>query len=335
MDWGTAKLWDDMIEEFRALGGRADNICIRKGRFGRGLFPRDSSRPIHIRIPDNLLVEANYVRIENGIFRLAPDAPVGQRERSFLENYQRDFSWGPTHRETQALLQMMAAAPAELRELLRMPLELDPWLVGASPAALRHQYFAARMITYKGKNVVMPIVELANHGQGGKYETTDGVVLSGQFGDEVLVEYTDEDDPLGIFQTWGFPSASETFAFSLPLRFGDNIAIERQELFHEEGRNPFYPQVQRDGERVTLSFLLLGHKRNPRIPRGIFYRVCREAGIDNAAEIFDHIHHINRTQFLKLASLAEGAEPPLARVLRSLAIAQLEAMSSNYGVREV
>lgn len=335
MHWDAAKLWDDMIEEFRALGGRADNIILRKGRFGRGLFPRDISRPVSIRIPDSLLVEADYVRIENGVFRLAPEAPVGARERSFLENYQRDFSWGPTHREMEALLQMMAAAPAELRELMSTPLELDRWLAGPSTAVLRHQYFSSRMITYKGKNVVMPIVELANHGSAGKYEMTDGVGLSGRFDDEVLVTYTDEYDPLGMFQTWGFPSGSENFAFSVPLRIGENLSIERKELVYQEGRNPFYPDVRKEGQHVTLSFMLLGHKQNPRIPRGIFYRVCGEAGIDNAAEIFDQIQHINRLPFLKLASLAEGAEPPLARLLRGLAIAQLECMSSNFGVRDV
>ena len=33
--------WDDMIAEFRALGGTADNIVQAKGPLGRGIFPID------------------------------------------------------------------------------------------------------------------------------------------------------------------------------------------------------------------------------------------------------------------------------------------------------
>ena len=57
-----ADLWDDMLDEFRALGGTADNICLKEGPFGRGLFPRDPSKPIRIHIPENLLVDLKHVR---------------------------------------------------------------------------------------------------------------------------------------------------------------------------------------------------------------------------------------------------------------------------------
>ena len=40
--------WDDMLDEFRALGGTADNIQLGQGQFGRGLFPIDPGAPIAI-----------------------------------------------------------------------------------------------------------------------------------------------------------------------------------------------------------------------------------------------------------------------------------------------
>src|SRR5580692_10196088 len=86
--------WEEMLAEFRALGGKADNICLRNGRFGRGLFAVDPSRPVTIRVPDNLLIGIDEVRFENGAFRLAPEADIGARQRAFLEAYEAGFSWG-------------------------------------------------------------------------------------------------------------------------------------------------------------------------------------------------------------------------------------------------
>ena len=49
-------LWNDMLNEFRALGGVAENIRIGHGPFGRGLFPIDPKKPVSISIPESLLV---------------------------------------------------------------------------------------------------------------------------------------------------------------------------------------------------------------------------------------------------------------------------------------
>jgi hypothetical protein len=334
VDQSNSKLWEEMLEEFRALGGTAENICLKNGRFGRGLFPVDPAKPVSIRIPDSLLVEPKHVSIENGAFRLDAQAPVGAREKSFLENYQRDFSWGVTYHETEGLLQMFHAAPAELRELLRKPFNLDPWLAGPALDAVLERFLASRVVQYKGNCVVMPIVELANHGRAASYQLDDGIGLRGVFEEEVLVQYN-HCDPLRVFQSWGFISRIETFALSLSFGIKQvNLRISRKDLQFGKGRNPLCPEVQKEGQQTVLSFMLLGHKGLPKMPRGIFYRLCREAGLEDAAELFDRIQHINRSQFLRLAEMSETAAPRLGRLLRNLAYAQLEAMSNNFGAQE-
>ena len=40
--------WNEMLDEFRALGGVAENIRLGHGVFGRGLFPIDPAKPIRI-----------------------------------------------------------------------------------------------------------------------------------------------------------------------------------------------------------------------------------------------------------------------------------------------
>src|SRR5436305_1795885 len=167
MDEIPIVLWNEMLEEFRALGGVADNVYLGEGRFGRGLFPIDPSRPIKIHIPESLLLPVKHVEFRNDAFRIKPGAPIGARERRFLENYERDFSWNASREHIHDLLQMVHEAPLELREQLRKFCAW--WVSGPTPKAVQERFIASRAIRYNGKRVLMPITELANHGDGIEY----------------------------------------------------------------------------------------------------------------------------------------------------------------------
>ncbi len=112
--------WDEMLNEFRALGGTAENVRLGDGALGRGIFPIDPSKHVAIRIPENLLMETADAAFENGAFRVRADAKIGARERAFLETYENRFSWGGGGRRDIALVfEQAQALPAELRERLR------------------------------------------------------------------------------------------------------------------------------------------------------------------------------------------------------------------------
>lgn len=86
------RTWDEMLAEFRALGGIAENIRLGEGALGRGLFPVDQAKPIRIHIPENLLLSVADVRFDGGVFHIAPESGVGVREKAFLESYENIFS---------------------------------------------------------------------------------------------------------------------------------------------------------------------------------------------------------------------------------------------------
>lgn len=331
-------LWDDMLDEFRALGGTADNLCLKDGRFGRGLFPGDPAKPVRLHVPDALLVDVKYNSFEGDTFRLAPGAPVSARERAFLESYQRDFSWGARNGETERLLEMVARAPAELRALFGNPFGFDTWLAGPTPEAARERHFAARQINYNGKVVVMPIIELANHRYGEtSYKREDGLSLSGIFEGEVLTRYSFS-DALHMFRNFGFASADQPFALSLAMKVDSEageILIERGDPSPNPKRKPFFPEMKVEGRRITLSYMMLGHKGFPRLSKGNFYRILRDAGRKDAESAFDKAAQFNHLQLVKLMEASEGAEPALGRLVREVARIQLAAMAHVVGTREV
>jgi hypothetical protein len=332
--------WLEMVREFAALGGIADNVRLSEGRFGRGLFPIDRSKPIRICVPESLLLPKKYVRFAGNEFRVAPNAPVAARQRAFLENYERDFSWGTGRNDTEDLLAMLAEAPAELRAMLENAFGLGDWLVGRTPAAVQERFLGSRTINFKGETRVMPIIELANHGHDTSYQLyEDRLELGGRFENEILVRYSDS-DPLGIFATWGFASGTEVFALSMPLglerksrslRVGRDLERARNSQPHQP---PRWPEVSADGGNVTLSHALLGHKHYPRFARGMFYKLMRQAGIHDAEETFDLIQHLNRMQLYRLMEESEKAAARLGNLLRTVARYQLECMSHSVGTRD-
>jgi hypothetical protein len=328
--------WDEMLDEFRALGGTADNICLKQGAYGRGLFPRDPSRRIRVHIPEALLVDIKHVTIANGAARIDDAAGISERARQFLESYQRDFAWGVARQDIEDLLQMMHEAPAELRDVLDSPFNAEHWLVGPSEEATRDRFFWTRAIGYNGLRAVIPIVELANHGEGALYECGNGVGLSGRFHGEVLVRYN-TCDPLDMFVHWGFPSP-EPFAVSLQLGLKSDaglLVVGRGDMLEMPDRRPFFPDVSIAGDQITLSYMMLGHKKYPRLARGIFYKIMRDAGRPRPEAAFDEIQHINRMQCFRLLELSELAAQPLGALLRRVARYQLEAMSHNVGTRDI
>jgi len=330
--------FEDLLVEFRSLGGTAENICLKEGEYGRGLFPQDSSKPIKIHIPDSLLVDHKFAVFENNIFRLAADAPVGARERAFLERYESDLSWPSGKREIENVFEIMQEASPELRELLRKSYYAHRWTVEPTDEIIQQRFLDARVIHYKGADVIMPFVELANHGQSTRYQTDDGVGLSGVFTGEILARYQ-ACDPLQIFAKWGFASNSELFAMSIHIK-NDNagLIVERQDPNPETATPPFMPAVTRDDAgRLTLSYMLLGHRQRPGLPRGIFYRIMRNAGrqLNQADVAFDSILHLNRRHMLKLIEACEGAPPRIGRLLRNVARFQLETMSCCIGHEEI
>ena len=95
------------------------------------------------------------------------------------------------------------------------------------------------------------------------------------------------------------------------------------------------PKFAKQAGDGVLTFLMLGNEQFPRLSKGIFFRLMRDAGYSGFEETFDFVHHQNRLRFINLLEALEGVNLPMAATLRSMARHQLRAMSFCYGVREI
>jgi len=337
-------LWDEMLEEFRRLGGLAENFCMRYGTRGRGLFALDPSRPVELYAPPNLLLPIEDIAFKEGLFRVSPSARMGHPEKIWLEHYMNEFSWGRGGSdETAATLQGVRSLPMRVREKLARSFAME-YCVGELSASLVQQHFlASRVITRGGRSVVMPIIELVNHGQGPGYDTEEGVRVRGLFSDEILVNYSDR-DAIGLFASWGIVE-ERPFTFSLPTvlqtAFGEMVVhqeTENGQSVEINLPNPVpmkLPTIAVENGRVRLSFLLLGMKGFPRLPKSIFRRAMREAKLPLDDEPFEKAQQFNRAVFLDLLKDLEAAEGGVARSLRSVCLIQLNGLNQCFGSRSI
>ena len=322
--------WNEMLAEFQALGGVAENIRLGAGPFGRGLFPIDPSKPVHIDIPERLLVPLDDVVIENNDFRISQASAIGAPARAFLEAYEREFAWGPGHVEVEQFLAAMNELPESLRVRLSQ-LGLRRFFNPVSPALLKKWFFGARCINFRDRKVVMPIVEMANHGGTAKYDRQASVGLHGSFEGEVLVRYCATTDPLDMFLNWAF-AAREPIAFSLERSAqigGRQLEIRRD--FTHDSASPFVPDVTVDETRIVVQYMLLGHQQFPRLPKAAFRRAIAPAKLADPDELYDFIQFGNRQDFLELLNVLVTVDSPVVPALRSLALNQLGALSWHFG----
>jgi hypothetical protein len=80
---------------------------------------------------------------------------------------------------------------------------------------------------------------------------------------------------------------------------------------------------------------MLGNGNSPRLCRGIFRRVLREAGFKDADETFDKIRPANFRHYLALLEDLEAVDGSMALTLRRMARHQLQALSNCFGAREI
>jgi len=331
--------WDEMIEEFRALGGVADNIGQRCGSLGRGLFSVDPKKPVRIFVPENLLINVKEVVFENGVLRVKKGASVGERERSLFEYFQNEFSWGNGGKsDCEEFFDRIDTLPEHVRDLLVRDLRLA-WLGALDKGDDRTQarFINSRMIAYGDGHVLMPVLELANHGVNGcSYDFKSGVSIQGSFKAEVLAHYGTV-DPYGAFENWGFAS-SEPVAFSLPatLMVGSRSLGIARDIFKKHARGNFrIPVLDTEETKVRVSHLMLGHARFPRLSKGIFYKLMKDIGEPRAEAIFDEVRRYNIQKFLKLMEALDGHEGPMISTLIQMCRYQISAISHSIGTREI
>lgn len=334
---GSAADWHAFLDEFRSFGGRAENVMQRKGAFGFGLFPIDLSKHVDLHVPAALLVSIENVELQDGnvVIKDAQGYPEGYSE--WFRRYQQTYSWGAEGRETTLKFEEgLKTLPDEIKAMLKRSGLLNPEIRFSDEDPdneLLQRFLRTRCINYKGKPMVMPIIDLVNHSSSTKtYEISDdGIAISGIHDGEILVKYN-VSDPLRRLLGYGF-NAPEPLGFSIRCQFKhkDQAVIVQGGIT----ARPMQPcQTKFQDNRFIVQQPLLGSIKTPKLPRTLFLQACKDAeGID-ANELFDQIQQFNTGALIRLIKELQNVEGDVAAMLLNGCLDQLAAQSNYFGQRD-
>lgn len=333
--------WQDVLKEFRALGGIAENVTLRPhGHWGPGLFSANPDKPFVVDIPASLLFRVENVEFVDGAIRIKNSAPVASAERDFFARYQKVLSWGEVGESGATLfIEMLDAVPLKLHETLVADFAMQEFFEGTRAERIQGYFLRSRAVMWNGTSVIVPFIELARRCENatvlGSHEPGH-LRIEGEVPGEIFVAFGRQ-DPLGIFRKFGLPAA-RLHAFSLPVRTKvgtADLTIGRNPAAKEERAGFVIPQMKSESGELFLSHLMLGNSTFPRASRGIFYTLMREAGVTGSDEAFDRVLQFNKGAFLRLLEMLEPLRGEIITRLRRMAHFQLGALAHCVGAREL
>jgi len=333
---GAAADWHEFLDDFRAFGGRAENVMQRKGNFGMGIFPIDPSKPVDLFVPSELLVPIDNIELKDGNVVIKNDENFPEGYSNWFSKYQENYSWGAEGKErTLAFEEGLKSLPENVQNLLKN--------YGLYNAEIRfpekdldneilQRFILTRCINYQGNTVIMPIIDLVNHAPlANPYDVKNGgVAISGTHEGEVLVRYNLM-DPIRRLLNYGF-SAQEPTGFSIRCR----IQHQEKTVIVQGGKSekPMQPcKVTFENDRFIVQQPLLGSQQRPKMPRTLFIQACKNSKEIDADELFDQIHQFNRIALIRIIRELQDIESEAASLLKNACLDQLIAQSQYFGMR--
>lgn len=334
--------WEELLAEFRSLGGVFENTRIGEGASGRGVFVVDPAQPAIVFTPRNLLVPIDDVEVRDERLAFKPQSGIGVRERAFFEAYHRHVGWSAgLFDEIERQQSDWHQLPGEIKRLIcTMGAVAHPenrFSAPTSDACLKI-YIETRDLSFEGRPYLAPVLEIVNHSPDGRdYATHDGLMVAGTFESEVLARYNLR-DAWAVALHYGFAHRSP-YAYSLaitPEIYGKRLSIDRDTAATDAIDGVRYPRREDRGDLITLANLMLGNSNAMDLPRAVFRKVmCEELSTPQADEVFDAIAFYNRRRFLDMLETLTNYDGDLIRMLRTAAIHQLHALSACVGARSL
>ncbi len=325
--------WAELLEEFRKIGGIAENITLATKGDVRGLYPVDPQNPVHLYIPEHALISVDDLKLKGSKIVVRSGSSVPKDVRWFYERYNMTTSWSKGGRQDiKQFLTDLESLPTPVKNVLHEDFGLESIIFGPDNLKIFKHFIASRSINYFDQTVVIPVIDLINHSpRGAPFLLNRGVAVKGKFSSEIYTYYSMADSWMK-FCKYGFILPDRyafSQCFSIETKDGKKNINVRDSIFDISKKEDdlIYPNVKIDGKSIDISFVIIGDRVDYSYPKRIFLSTIEKHLGKYTEELFETLVHINKTKFLKLLAACEGHNSTTVNMLRKLCRIQLEALS--------
>ena len=326
--------WDFLLSEFRRLGGIADNVCQREGKYGRGIFPVNPSLPARIFTPSKLLVKKDDIYLEDNKLRIKEDEEYSHETKNFFNFYQDNFSWGSGGKETTELFEKgLSAFNSNLKELIKKNVlfDLEERHKEKWNEVVKNQFLNARAVQFRNISVVAPIWDLVNH----KVESLPFIINQEgistpkycAFNSEIRHSYSNI-SPLKRFFSYGFFS-EETIIFSFPFKINiknPNMSIFCKGMVLKDDSM----KIVKSGNKITIEGLPIADINHPRLPYDYFNEILRKIDCNNIpSDFLLKIFQLNISIRKMIINESESTNNEVSKMLRQVIDYEIRLISNH------
>lgn len=322
----------ELLRQFRALGGVAENVCIRQGPHGYGVFVVNPSRPVRLMVPSQLLISPQSLSLTpTGNLEVKNASGLPPEIAAFHAQYQRSFGWGAGGFQTVTQYRkQLCALPNALKNFLLIlgcPNDLSQL---PTPEQAFKEHCISRQIGVFGTSRLMPVLELTNYASNGAPYVVmpDAVSLSGTFKHEVLARYRHSLDAFHFYFNYRFATPGRSTLsceVTVDIPQFKPLRITRLDGLFDVKNGTRWPRVSTDKDEIQLSFVELVNLDAPTLPRHVFIELLSAQGlaISRADQLFDGLLDHNRQVLEDFLRACENAEGHVVENLKTAAGYQL------------
>ncbi len=327
----------EILTQFRSLGGVAENLTLRHGTHGRGLFAVNPERPVQLHVPEQLLVGPQWVELdETNNIRIAAkhSESLSAKAIAFFEQYHKCLGWGNGGLEAIKQHQHdLQALPPKIKNFLHILGGSEELKQKPTPQYCLQKYFITRQINSKSGSKLMPIAELINHAPDGlPYMLEDGVKVAGMVKDEILTSYHSHLDAFHFFINYHFATpANSALSCEVTVEVPGlgTLTIARMDDLADIRDTIRIPKITKNGDKTTLSFVEIANKNNPSQPRKTFTYLMATQHVPTAVAhtLFEGLAEHNRQVLKELIQACHHHPSAMTRSLEKVAAFQLIVIS--------
>ena len=290
----------EILVEFRALGGIANNIDCRQAKNGRGLFAIKPDLPIQLHCPPNLLIERQYIQLDDQKhIQVSEKANANKHLKSFYEKFHKHFGWSAGGlNQIRDFHNELVLLPKDIKEFLAILGWHETSFHELNDGKLLEHYLMSHQIDINSKPMIMPIIEMINHSSNGNnYIIEDGIKFNGNFKDELFANYNCNIDMFHFYRNYHFVSPTN-YLLSCDVSFDfpsiGRVFISRFDNILNQEDSLKTPQFKKSNNQLSISFVELSNKQGNARP--IFVKLMQSNNISStkANEIFDGLIEHNK-----------------------------------------